>query len=119
MAFAQYGKQFLVSGSNSQESIFEIQFTEGPNGSGWGYRGLQGGRRFDTGLAGSFYSLWGGTGLSSDFALSFDDSDIRFKWSIGTMVLMELQHELKNGLDNGHLTSKDGKIFLYCLGIRE
>ena len=87
MAFAQYGKQFLVSGSNSQESIFEIQFTEGPNGSGWGYRGLQGGRRFDTGLAGSFYSLWGGTGLSSDFALSFDDSDIRFKWSIGTYGL--------------------------------
>ncbi|MCG8580503.1 MAG: RagB/SusD family nutrient uptake outer membrane protein, partial [Bacteroidales bacterium] len=82
-AFREYGKQFLVSGENSPESLFEIQFLETDYGSGWGYQSL-GGQRFDNTQTGySYYYIGGGTVIGSDFALSFDDNDIRYPWSVG------------------------------------
>lgn len=86
-AFREYGDQFLVSGENSAESLFEIQFLELDYGGAWGYRSLKGGKRFDNSESGSYYSLWGGTIVGTDFALSFDDNDIRFQWSIGPFAL--------------------------------
>ena len=86
-AFREYGDQFLVSGENSSESLFEIQFLELDYGGGWGYRSISGGKRFDNSESGSYYALWGGSTVGTDFALSFDDNDIRFQWSIGPFGL--------------------------------
>lgn len=82
-AFKEYGKMFLESGKNSPESLWEIQFLDPDYGSGWGWRSINGGLRWDTNSYGNYYNLWGGAQLSSDFALSYSDDDIRFKWSVG------------------------------------
>jgi len=86
-AFVEYGKQFMVSGKNSPESIFEIQFLEGDFGSGWGYRTISGDLSQYSGEYGSYFAANGGTAISMDFALSFDDNDIRFQWSIGPFTV--------------------------------
>ncbi|TKG96863.1 RagB/SusD family nutrient uptake outer membrane protein [Puteibacter caeruleilacunae] len=82
-AFKEYGSQFIVSGENSPESLFELQFQEADYGSGWGYRTIAGGKRWDNTDYGNFYAMYGGSVVGSDFALSFNDDDIRFQWSIG------------------------------------
>ena len=83
-AFKEYGDQFLASGENSPESIFEIQmYDEEGYGSAWGWRSINGGKSYDISDYGSYYCMWGGTILGSDYALSYNDSDIRFQWNIG------------------------------------
>lgn len=82
-AFREYGNQFLVSGENSPESLFELQFQELDYGSGWGFYTISANKGWDNTNYGNFYGNNGGTVVGSDFALSFHDADIRFKWSIG------------------------------------
>lgn len=84
-AFKQYGKMFLESGKNSAESLWEIQFKDPDYGSAFGWRGINGGgtNGMDITSNGTYYYQWGGSFLGSDFALSFNDDDIRFQWSVG------------------------------------
>ena len=84
-AFKQYGKMFLESGKNSAESLWEIQFKDPDYGSAFGWRGINGGgtNGMDITSNGTYYYQWGGAYLGSDFALSFNDDDIRFQWSVG------------------------------------
>ena len=82
-AFKQYGSQFLAAGKNSPESLFEIQFMDPDYGSAWGWRSINGGLNMDNSTYGSYYNMWGGGVIGSDFALSYNDDDIRFQWSIG------------------------------------
>lgn len=86
-AFREYGNQFLVSGKNSPESLFELQFQELDYGSGWGFFSINAGKMWDNTNYGNFYGNNGGTVVGSDFALSFHDADVRFKWSIGPFSL--------------------------------
>ncbi|MGV8094224.1 MAG: RagB/SusD family nutrient uptake outer membrane protein [Mangrovibacterium sp.] len=78
-AYKEYGSQFLESGENSPESIFEIQFTPGDYGGAWGYRGPNAG---SGGWDGDYYYPSAGSTIGCDFALSYDDADIRFAWNI-------------------------------------
>lgn len=84
-AFKQYGKMFLESGKNSAESLWEIQFKDPDYGSAFGWRGINGGGTggMDITSNGTYYYQWGGAYLGSDFALSFNDDDIRFQWGVG------------------------------------
>ncbi|OHX63803.1 RagB/SusD family nutrient uptake outer membrane protein [Flammeovirga pacifica] len=88
-AFTEYGQQFLESGENSQESIFEIQFhySQDNTGSGWGSRTITSKGEYNESEYGTFYTKGGGTVVGTDFALSFEDKDIRFQWSIGPYAL--------------------------------
>ena len=92
-AFKQYGYQFTSSGDNTLESLFELQFETGELGGGWGYRSVNGGQNFDVSDYGKYFYYWGGHRVSSDFALSFDDSDVRFQWSIATFELKRGQRK--------------------------
>ena len=76
---------FLESGKNSQESLWEIQFKDPDYGSAFGWRSISGGspNGMDNTANGTYYYQWGGAYMGSDFALSYDDNDIRFQWSIG------------------------------------
>ena len=79
-AFKEYGKMFLESGKNSPESLWEIQFKDPDYGSAFGWRSING----NGGTAdGSYIYTWGAGPMSTDFALSFNDNDIRFQWSVG------------------------------------
>ncbi len=81
-AFKEYGKMFLESGKNSAESLWEIQFKDPDYGSAFGWKSING--NSGTGTAdGSFIYSWGAGPLSTDFALSFNDNDIRFQWCVG------------------------------------
>lgn len=84
-AFKQYGKMFLESGKNSAESLWEIQFKDPDYGSAFGWRSISGGspNGMDITLNGTYYYQWGGVFLSPDFALSYNDEDVRFQWSVG------------------------------------
>ena len=81
-AFKEYGKMFLESGKNSPESLWEIQFKDPDYGSGFGWRSINGNNASGT-ADGSFIYTWGAGPLSPDFALSFNDNDIRFQWGVG------------------------------------
>ena len=82
-AFKEYGKMFLESGKNSAESLWEIQFKDPDYGSGFGWRSINAGNASGT-ADGSYIYTWGAGPMGSDFALSFNDNDIRFQWSVGT-----------------------------------
>lgn len=83
----EYGKIFLNS-SRAQvasEVIFDIQFLGPDRPSKWGTRGINGGNHYYADLG--YYYQWGGAMPVSEFALSYADDDIRFKWNIGTYTL--------------------------------
>lgn len=78
-----YGSQFTPEGENSPESIFEIQFLDvSPLGGAWGFQSFGGGRTDLEGLEYQAFHQGGSGGVSSEFALSYRDDDIRFNWNI-------------------------------------
>jgi hypothetical protein len=84
-AAREYGDQFLVSGENSPESLFEIQYVEGDYGSAWGWLALNATGRAAVIFQGEdgYINGSGSAQAGSEFAFSFHDADIRAQWSIG------------------------------------
>lgn len=78
-----YGNIFLnnqrTDGAVSNEIIFDIQYVSSNNiWSAWGNYSVNGGNSWH----GEFFYPWGQVYVGVDFALSFDDDDLRYSWNI-------------------------------------
>jgi len=84
-AFKTYSSFFTEEGEKTnEEDLFSVLFSEGDDlGGACGYRSINGGNRTES----PYHYYYAGTQVNGDFALSFHDDDVRFKWSIGSYGL--------------------------------